>query len=250
MNDIADEADRPLYETIANDLLDGIRSGEYPAGSLLPTEAEIAAAYSVSRQTVRAAMARLQEAGAISRRAGSGTRVEERRPAPGTFSQVLASLGDLVDLAQGTKRDIRGMELVVLDRRAAAHLGAKLGTRWLKISYVRRHSGSKDKPIGWSDVYIPERYAGVQDALPRTRRLFSELIEERYGVEVAEVRQEVTAVMLSPAVAKALNSNPGQPSLQIIRRYVDRKGDLLEVVVAQHPGERCSVKSVLNRVKG
>jgi GntR family transcriptional regulator len=76
MDDVAEVADRPLYETIANDLLEGIRSGKYPAGSMLPTEAEIAAGYSVSRQTVRAAMARLQEAGAISRRAGSGTRVE------------------------------------------------------------------------------------------------------------------------------------------------------------------------------
>jgi GntR family transcriptional regulator len=249
MDDVEEVADRPLYETIANDLLEGIRIGKYPAGSMLPTEAEIAAGYSVSRQTVRAAMARLQEAGAISRRAGSGTRVEERRPTPGTFSQVLASLGDLVDLAEGTKRDIRGMEFVVLDRRAATRLGAKPGSRWLKVSYLRR-TGRKDKPLGWSDVYIPERYAGVQDALLRTRRLYSELIEERFGVEVAEVRQEVTAVTLSPAVAASLNSDPGQPSLQIIRQYVDRKGDLLEVVVALHPGERCSVKSVLNRVKG
>ena len=68
----------PLYETIAHDLLAAIDAGTYPVGALVPTEEELASRYGVSRQTVRAAMRRLTEIGAVSRRKGSGTRVEAR----------------------------------------------------------------------------------------------------------------------------------------------------------------------------
>ena len=68
----------PIYEDIARDLLEAIHRGQYPVGGLIPTELELAARYDVSRQTVRAAMRRLTELGAVSRRKGSGTRVETR----------------------------------------------------------------------------------------------------------------------------------------------------------------------------
>lgn len=38
-----------MYETIYNDLLEGIRNGTYPAGSRLPSEKELAGQYGVSR---------------------------------------------------------------------------------------------------------------------------------------------------------------------------------------------------------
>ena len=63
----------PIYEDIARDLLEAIHRGQYPVGGLIPTELELAARYEVSRQTVRAAMRRLTELGAVSRRKGSGT---------------------------------------------------------------------------------------------------------------------------------------------------------------------------------
>ena len=40
-----------MYETIYNDLLEGIRNGTYPAGSRLPSEKELAGQYGVSRIT-------------------------------------------------------------------------------------------------------------------------------------------------------------------------------------------------------
>ena len=41
------------YSTVAKDLMEGIASGRYPVGSLLPTEFELCDLYDVSRHTVR-----------------------------------------------------------------------------------------------------------------------------------------------------------------------------------------------------
>ncbi|MEQ1648475.1 MAG: GntR family transcriptional regulator [Hyphomicrobiaceae bacterium] len=242
--------DRALYETIAAELLDGIARGQFPVGSLLPTEAELSATYDVSRQTVRAAMRHLLELGAISRRKGIGTRVEERSAPVKGFTQTLATLDDLVSLAEGTRRDIRSLEMIVFDRRQAKTLGAKPGTRWLKITYLRLPRGGDAAPIGWSEVYIDERYAGIEVKVAKYEGLISDLIEREYGALVAEVRQAVTAISLPGPVATLVNVQAGSAALRVARHYFNRKGELMVIVVAIHPGDRYPMTSVLKRVRG
>ena len=65
---------RPVaYRTLATQIRDAIRNGEYADGRQLPTEEQLAATYSVSRQTVRRAMQDLVSEGIIYRVAGRGT---------------------------------------------------------------------------------------------------------------------------------------------------------------------------------
>ena len=65
---------RPVaYRTLATRIRDAIRDGEYADGRQLPTEEQLAASYSVSRQTVRRAMQDLVSEGIIYRVAGRGT---------------------------------------------------------------------------------------------------------------------------------------------------------------------------------
>ena len=66
-----------MYETIYNDLLEGIRNGTYPAGSRLPSEKELAGQYGVSRITSKKALELLAERGMISRMPGRGSFVLE-----------------------------------------------------------------------------------------------------------------------------------------------------------------------------
>jgi DNA-binding LacI/PurR family transcriptional regulator len=56
-------------------IVDGVLSGEYPPGSRIPTEREMAELSSTSRVTVRRAYERLEKAGIICRRPSAGTRV-------------------------------------------------------------------------------------------------------------------------------------------------------------------------------
>ncbi|MGW7312640.1 GntR family transcriptional regulator [Streptomyces sp. NPDC054865] len=60
------------YERIVTDIQNRIRGGVLPAGSQLPSEAELAATYGVARGTVRRAVGELEAAGYVQARQGVG----------------------------------------------------------------------------------------------------------------------------------------------------------------------------------
>ena len=69
-----------LYETIVSELTEKIRSGEYPPGAKLPTEAELVDQYNVSRTTVIKAITDLKKRGYVVRFPKKGTFVAQPLP--------------------------------------------------------------------------------------------------------------------------------------------------------------------------
>ena len=67
------ESASPLYRQLIQRLRSDIAAGVYPAQSRFPSEAELGAAYQVSRVTVRKALAELTQEGLLRRRQGKGT---------------------------------------------------------------------------------------------------------------------------------------------------------------------------------
>ena len=85
------------YHEIAADLRSRVEAGEFAAGGLLPSEAELAAAYDASRVTVRRALEALREEGLVDSRQGFGWFV-----AVDPVRQTLAQLShDRAQLADG-----------------------------------------------------------------------------------------------------------------------------------------------------
>lgn len=64
-------------QQVAENLLDGLRRGEFEAGAKLPSERELAEAMEVSRTVVREALNSLQMAGIVERRVGDGTYIRK-----------------------------------------------------------------------------------------------------------------------------------------------------------------------------
>ncbi|MBE9914930.1 PLP-dependent aminotransferase family protein [Paenibacillus donghaensis] len=71
------QSKKPLYEQIADHLEQRISYGEFPPGSLLPSERKLAEQLDVNRSTVILAFAELRSLGIIESRSGSGTRVSQ-----------------------------------------------------------------------------------------------------------------------------------------------------------------------------
>src|SRR6266478_8908593 len=67
---------RRLYRQIADQIRGLIRSGEFPAGSRLPPERDLARQLGVSRPSVREALIALEVAGLVEVRIGSGIYVQ------------------------------------------------------------------------------------------------------------------------------------------------------------------------------
>ena len=63
--------DGNLYEDVMKEIKEAIFSGAYPSGSMLPSEAELAKQFAVSRPVVREALRALQSAGFLDIRRGT-----------------------------------------------------------------------------------------------------------------------------------------------------------------------------------
>jgi DNA-binding GntR family transcriptional regulator len=238
---------KPHFADIARDLTEGIASGRFPVGSYLPTELELRDLYQTSRHTVRAALHELQQLGFVSRRKNAGTRVESVQPR-NDFRPSLASVDDLVQFGSEHLRLVQSTEEVAASVRLAKTLRCAQGTHWLRISSLRIDGDKESPPVGWTDVYIDPAYTEVAEAAKQhPDTLISSLIEARYGRCIAEIQQDVKAVIVSDEMAKRLSMKAGTAALEIVRRYLDASGATFEVSVSVHPAERFSVSMRLKR---
>ncbi|MFY0544385.1 PLP-dependent aminotransferase family protein [Brevibacillus sp. H7] len=146
----SDTRDKPLYKQIAEYIERRITYGEFPPGSLLPSERTLAKELQVNRSTIVAAYDLLRASGVIETRHGSGTRVStdiwgiSRTRVPnwrqivetGSFLPNLPLIrqirketmeGDLIDLASGElSADLfpnRALRSILSSEEFDGHLG-------------------------------------------------------------------------------------------------------------------------------
>ena len=79
----------PAYQQIANDIVLRISQQEWQIDDKLPSEAELAADYGVSRVTLRQAMGQLEQEGIIARFQGKGAFVTNN-PRPVSYTHLRA----------------------------------------------------------------------------------------------------------------------------------------------------------------
>jgi DNA-binding GntR family transcriptional regulator len=235
---------------IARQLLDGIVGGQFPVGSLLPTEFELCEHFNASRYTIRAVLQELQDQGLVSRRKNVGTRVEASRP-KAKFRPTLASVDDLVQFGVEHSRRVQSVEIVSVAGELARDIGCAEGTPWLRISSIRLDEGPAASPMAWTDIYIDPAYTDIGELVTTSPELVSTLIESRYGRQITEIEQDVRASTLADArVAKALGLEEGTAVLKILRRYLDAAGEAFEFSVTVHPADSFSLSMRLKRSTG
>lgn len=235
------------HTELTRELSEGIVSGRYPVGSLLPTEFELCEQHGLSRYAVRKALDDLQELGLISRRKNVGTRVEAQRPASG-FTQSIATVDDLAQFGARHVRVIRSTEPVVADLLLAKELGCAGGSRWLRISSLRMDDTAQARPICWTDVYVDSAYAAIGRLVRKSpETLISSLIEARYGRSIARIRQEIEAISVPPQLAGELQVEAGSPALKITRRYFDAANEVFEISRSVHPANRFTFSMEMSR---
>lgn len=234
---------QPLYARIEELLRNAIAEGRYPVGSLLPTEAELCESLRVSRHTVREALRRLVEAGLVERRQGAGSVVVAREP-PRAETHALRDVAALLQYAAGTRLDVRSCRLTPLSAEDAALTHGELGEHWLKIDALR--IGSSGRAIAVTEILVHPRFAAIADSLPQHGGIYA-VLERRFGVEVAEVAQEISAGLLPPDVVRALKRRPREVGMLFLRRYLDSEGDTMIAARSWHPAERFSYAMRLKR---
>jgi GntR family transcriptional regulator len=238
----------PAYQRIAEALrLAVLRSAD--SETRLPTEAELAVAHGVSRQTVRRAYQELVADGMVRRIPGRGTFAARGG------SQYLRRFGtveDLMSLSVDTEMEV----LAPLARRVEIEAAGRLGLPndvTATISFRRLHLGV---PFCVTDVYLPphvgELIAGVAEVQrgARSSRTIIGLLDPVLGEPISGADQMITVAVADARVASATECDVGDPMLRIDRIYRTVSGDAVELAISRFVPSRYSYRSSLRRGRG
>lgn len=231
------------YRQIANDLIARIGRGRLKVGDVLPGELQLMDQFDASRHTIRDALRQLEALGLVERRRGVGTLVLARRPGRAYVHHV-RSPPELMRYPRESRMVVTSRGYVLVRGGLAGLLGCKAGSRWMRVRAVRRLPGRRP-PICELELYLRPKYAPIATQMGRTRELAFQLIERRYGAHTAVVEVEVMARPMSAEAAIALGVEAGSPSMTVVRRYRDARGELLCASVSEHPGDRYSFSQTL-----
>lgn len=241
---MSQRGDGPQYMRLARSLLRQIGDGTYPPEALLPTEHELCRQYSVSRITVRAAMRELQARGVIDRKAGVGTRVAASQP-NARFMHVGDSVDDILQFTRGLSFRVHETRDIVADAGLAQQLGVGVGQKFVRVCGVRRSQGKL--PTVFSSHYVPALHAAVVAEMDGHRASIAELLAERRGTTIDEIRQALDATRLGAREARLVEARRGTPCLRSTRQYFAPGGELLVASVSLFPEGRYVFNSRLRR---
>lgn len=236
---------KPRYAELGDLLRQAIERGDYPVGSLLPTELELCERFEVSRHTARAALAQLISAGLVRRRPGAGTKVIAQHEAMRYEHEI-----DTVDLLMQYGNTTRLKVLESLRETADADMATRLeiaaGKDYLHTTGLRLEEPTRES-IAWSDMYTPVR-AGVPvdrmlDLATAARSVATFLAPAR----LSRVEQVFDAASFTAAQAAALGVKRSEPAMRVQRRYRDANGRLLMFAISLHPPGRFAYSMVLSR---
>lgn len=221
----------PLYSQLANLLRHQIYSGEYPVGSVFPTEASLVERYGISRVTVRQAVGVLVDEGLVTRSSGRRSRVTSKveRQVGQRFSGSLSEL-----IRETTRTEVRELELEEVE--APDEIAELLGLQDRKILRVSRTRFLDGEDFAHSIDYLPPPIAKLVDRDVLKSSLMSFLASQ--GVDMATARQSISSSIANVEIAQRLNLSPGDPVLAVRRIVYDSDHQPLFFVRSYYRGDR------------
>lgn len=215
----------PLYYQLKTILLEELSSGNYPPGSIIPTEDEISELFDISRTTVRQAITDLVREGKLSRTKGKGTFVESPK-VDLNVAERLSSVVGLLD-ADGRAYPLKTIKKEIIDvpPRFDQHdytFSCKKLIHIVRINYVN------DVPVILSHTYVDyERAPFINDYDMEDEILYS-LLERSEESKVAHVHRLFEATNAKEEDREYLNVKKSDPILRTFNYGLNSAGILIE----------------------
>jgi GntR family transcriptional regulator len=227
----------PLYERLQRVLHSAIEAGSLQPGGALPSERELAKLASLSRVTVRKAIAALVSKGLLTQRHGAGTFVSERIVK--SFSTLTSFTDDL--RARGLNPRSRFLDRSVgeVTPDEAMALGLSPGELVIRL-YRLRFAGEEPLAI--------ERSAVPHSILSDPLRVKSSLYEalERVGCRPRRALQRLRAITFDAEQSRLLSIPRGTAGLMIERRAFLDDGRAVEYTRSLYRGDAYDFVAELN----
>lgn len=193
----------------------------------------------VSRHTVREALRQLRADGLVSSRQGSGTTVMPP-PASTPFNvHRVASIDELIAYAAQSQYAVERTDIVSAESVSDMELGLEPGTQWLRLQGFRLNNHEPGAaPVCWTEVFVAQKYAGVERLLNRQRGPVWQLIEDTYGERLVEVEQMLRVRPVPGTLAPGLDVEPASSVVEVRRTYRTTSDEIAEISVNLYPAEK------------
>lgn len=230
----------PKYWALKQHLLDLLDA--LPAGASIPTERALASEFSVSRTTVRQALADLTAEGRLHRVQGKGTFAAEPK-----MAQRLQLSSYTEDIrAQGREPSSKLLEIdeIPAEGELPKLLGMRTGARVLRVRRLRLADG---EPMALETTHLPSaRFRGLRRQIAEGGSLY-EALRERYGVELERAEETIETSLAGPQEAELLGADVGMPVLLLSRQTFATDGKPVEFVRSIYRGDRYKFITTLTR---
>ena len=226
----------PKYAQVIEELRRRIESGEYPPGSLLPSEHQLSDEFQITRATVVRALRVLRDDGWIETQQGKGSFVrgrpalaglEAQRPGEEALNRDEArEQGDLIEAGVSTPPP-----------RVSALLGSPDDTEVLARRRLIRREGEPSEIVTW---WIPASLADGTDlasADPLHGGVRAHLAR-RKGIRIDHVIEQVTARHPTGREAKLLEVGKTAAMLAVYVTARQASGEAVLVLEVVMPGDR------------
>lgn len=200
----------PLYHQVYTFLKQIILGGYYKDGDQLPPEIALASTLKVSRQTIRRVMSLLVNEGFIERFSGKGTFISLKNSRnefflDKSFSQQMADLGmetysKVLEKSQG-----------IIDETTSVFLKTKLGSPYFKLTRLRFGDG---EPISLQTALVLTECCRDLNKYDFRHQSLFQLLTDVYKLEIAEILDNLNAVLADEHLANMLQVDVGAPLLR------------------------------------
>lgn len=214
----------PLYRQIEEQILKMIQEQDLKPGALIPTEYELEKMFSVSRTTIRTAIASLQQKGYIIKQQGRGTFVAQN-----SYETCVAVLQSYTEDAKKNGSEIKSVLISAELIYPTEELMDKLDHTDKTVLRIQRLRYVDGKPSILTTSYLPKR---VEERFDwenidfTTASLYAEL--EKAGIELDTGEEVIDICQAGIYEASLLQVKEGFP-LARNRRYVyDKQKRLVE----------------------
>ena len=236
------QAPRARYRQVADEIRSAIKRGEYPPGSVLPSQPDLARRYGLNQTSINRAIALLRSEGLIRVEHGRGAYVQQI-PTVKRVRRIPYGSSGASSFAEEMRKS--GLEpraplvdLTTVDAPAdvAEHLGISAGDPVVRRT---RHMFASDRPVQLATSYIPLEIAGGEDiALPDTgpTGLYGRLADR--GYQVVKFAEEIEARQPRSSEASFLGLTEAQYVLEVARIAYAEDDMPIETVINVFPSQQ------------
>jgi GntR family transcriptional regulator len=224
----------PLYQQLEEIFHSKIANGEWEPNQRIPSENELNRIYGLSRMTVRSVLTKLVNDGLLLRVPGKGTFVASSKinavsPAYRGIREQLETLG------YATTTQLISLNLVLPTAGVRERLALSADKKVFEITRLRSVNAA---PISFHRSYIPSQFAPDMNAHDVVNEQLCVILEERYGLVMHTVRENLEAVAVNNAEAKHLGMRRGEPALLLKDVIFDWTGRPFEYSTIVFRGDR------------